>query len=547
MYSQIPAALAELLANAYDADATEVSIKLYDKGDKKIIVEDNGIGMSFDDINSKFLLIGRNRRENQDIKTAKGRQPSGKKGLGKLSLFGIGQEISIHTKENGSKANAFSMNWEDIKNTRGGDYEPRVIDAKIEQNQGTKIVISKLKRTSKFSQSDIVDSLSKLFTCFDVDFQVNISVDDANPTTIDQNSKFEALDIQFEWRSEESEINSDNIVDFNSLLDGEKQKYVKDKNIKGKIITTEKPLKPGLRGIALFARKRLINLPDFFGNSGSSHFYAYVTGMLEVDFVDEYSGEDDLISTNRQALNWDHPETQQLKIFLQHLLTKIQADWRKQRKEKNQKEVNYSQDFNYENWLLTLPEDKADSIQTLLNKKTEEDGVTITTKNVLIALQGNSETIGIAPEYAEFHWRYLHKKITDNKKIYEDYKNQRYMNACDEAVKIFTEECRKISQNTARFEHSLMELLFEVKDGGGEKESPPFIQLINKDNELIFKSIQNGYCTLSQGMYGIFRNIVSHNTAERASEYITDNDCLDVLSLVSHLLGRLDRRVSPKK
>ncbi|MCJ7779125.1 MAG: ATP-binding protein, partial [Sedimentisphaerales bacterium] len=63
MYSQIPTAIAELVANSYDADAKNVVISLYDNGDKKIVVQDNGIGMTFDEINRYFLTIGRNRRD----------------------------------------------------------------------------------------------------------------------------------------------------------------------------------------------------------------------------------------------------------------------------------------------------------------------------------------------------------------------------------------------------------------------------------------------------------------------------------------------------
>ncbi len=51
MYSNMPPALAELIANAYDACATEMHISLYDFDEKKVIVEDNGVGMSFDQIN----------------------------------------------------------------------------------------------------------------------------------------------------------------------------------------------------------------------------------------------------------------------------------------------------------------------------------------------------------------------------------------------------------------------------------------------------------------------------------------------------------------
>jgi len=64
--------------------------------------------------------------------------------------------------------------------------------------------------------------------------------------------------------------------------------YDEKDNIEGKVITTEKPIKPGLRGITLFANGRMINLSEFFGSSESSHFFSYTTGWLDVDFVDDW-------------------------------------------------------------------------------------------------------------------------------------------------------------------------------------------------------------------------------------------------------------------
>ncbi|WP_227719084.1 ATP-binding protein [Neisseria gonorrhoeae] len=63
MYSHTVPAIAELIANAYDACATEVEVRLFDKPEHKIVIKDNGIGMSFDEINDFYLRIGRNRRE----------------------------------------------------------------------------------------------------------------------------------------------------------------------------------------------------------------------------------------------------------------------------------------------------------------------------------------------------------------------------------------------------------------------------------------------------------------------------------------------------
>lgn len=62
MYSTLPPVIAELVANAHDADAKEVQIYLYDEDEKQIIVADNGHGMTFNEIDTDFLRIGRNRR-----------------------------------------------------------------------------------------------------------------------------------------------------------------------------------------------------------------------------------------------------------------------------------------------------------------------------------------------------------------------------------------------------------------------------------------------------------------------------------------------------
>ena len=55
LYSTLPPVLAELIANSYDADAENVTLSLNDEGsEKEIIIEDDGMGMSFDEINNKF-------------------------------------------------------------------------------------------------------------------------------------------------------------------------------------------------------------------------------------------------------------------------------------------------------------------------------------------------------------------------------------------------------------------------------------------------------------------------------------------------------------
>lgn len=53
LYSSTPAALTELVANAWDADASEVLITVNPEK-RSIIIEDDGHGMSADEIKKKF-------------------------------------------------------------------------------------------------------------------------------------------------------------------------------------------------------------------------------------------------------------------------------------------------------------------------------------------------------------------------------------------------------------------------------------------------------------------------------------------------------------
>ncbi|MBA7616339.1 hypothetical protein ES703_23635 [subsurface metagenome] len=59
LYSNIPAVVSEMVANAYDADAEVVEITI---SDDKIIVKDDGWGMDIKDANEKFLKVGYDKR-----------------------------------------------------------------------------------------------------------------------------------------------------------------------------------------------------------------------------------------------------------------------------------------------------------------------------------------------------------------------------------------------------------------------------------------------------------------------------------------------------
>lgn len=238
MYSTIPPALAELIANAYDACSTEVYIKLYDGENKKVVVEDNGTGMSFDQVNDYFLRIGRNRREEKQ-ESACGRIPTGKKGLGKLALFGIGDNVNIVTCQ-GKEAVSFTMDWDEINNWENGKpYTPKFeIIPEGNCKKGTIITLTNLKRKTGFPIQEYSESIARLFN-FNDDFIVYLSLNGGDSIKIDNKLKYQNITPEFTW----------DIASINKINESN---YKEKDSIVGSIVTTEKPLKANLRGVTLF-------------------------------------------------------------------------------------------------------------------------------------------------------------------------------------------------------------------------------------------------------------------------------------------------------
>ncbi len=515
MYSHIPPALAELIANAYDACATEVYIRLYDGAEKKVIVQDNGTGMSFDEINKFFLRIGRNRREERQESQCS-RVPTGKKGLGKLALFGIGNKISISTTKNKKRVN-FLLDWEEITNWDGKDYTPKFKELDTEDSSGTTFSLEQLKRVSSFPLEAYAISISKLFNFKDDEFKVYLSLNDSESILIDNKLKYENIEAEFEWEFPVTSVSISD--DFENKL-----------NIFGKIISTEKPLKPGLRGITLFANGRMVNAQEFFGATESSHFFSYTTGWLDVDFIDEV--EEDLISTDRQSINWETELTSGLKKFLITALRYIEQDWRKKRKEKRKENVQKNTSVNIDDWLKTVPQGIKEKLDVLIAKVDQSE----------LSSLDQSETIqnlhALVPEYPNLHWRYIHDEIKQVSEVY--YKNKDYYTAFLEALKRYTNEVRSKSSSTNSSDRSMMGEVFS-----GRKLSVTKKYKKSDGNDFAIDTKQNieeGQHYLSEGIVTGGRNPLSHEEHRElnSSGLFSEKDCLDFLSLLSHLFKRLE-------
>lgn len=116
MYSTLPPVIGELVANAWDANATRVEITIPEgplSRTATVTIADNGIGMSDADIRTKYIITGRDRRsDDQSDRTPPPlrRRVMGRKGIGKFSSFGIAEEIEIESIKDGETSH-FTMHY----------------------------------------------------------------------------------------------------------------------------------------------------------------------------------------------------------------------------------------------------------------------------------------------------------------------------------------------------------------------------------------------------------------------------------------------------
>lgn len=88
-------ALAELVKNAYDADARVVEIGFFPE-ESKIVVRDDGHGMAFEDFRNFWMRIGTTHQAGKSSRYL-GRQMTGSKGVGRLSVQFLARKLMLTT------------------------------------------------------------------------------------------------------------------------------------------------------------------------------------------------------------------------------------------------------------------------------------------------------------------------------------------------------------------------------------------------------------------------------------------------------------------
>lgn len=369
MYTTMPAVISEYVANAWDAWATKVDIQVPDgpiDDDYEITIIDNGFGMTIDDVNEKFLVVGRNRRidEGDDVTELDGeeRKVMGRKGIGKLAGFGVADVINVWTCKDGEYIE-FELDYSDMQRRASDDpmvkqdYEPTVIASGTAQEDDTNctiVTLKQLKRQQAPRPQYIRQKLARRFGVIDDDFKVVVNEE---PITAD-------------------ERNLKGRCQFVENLDGETIGPNDEYDIKeGWIGTLQNQVSEETgRGVVVMARGKLVQEPYTFGVGGggstAQQALQYMVGEVHANFLDD--DETDLISTDRSKVVWDEPPASYLHEFMHDTISSFAGRWPNKRREKHMEEVQETE--SYQRYIQPLDEYERELADSFLGKLAEGEG-----------------------------------------------------------------------------------------------------------------------------------------------------------------------------
>jgi Histidine kinase-, DNA gyrase B-, and HSP90-like ATPase len=336
LYSNIPAVLSEVVANAWDADAESVQVEI-DAVNKRIVVTDDGTGMDDNDLNDRFLHVGYRRREGLSPITAKGRHVMGRKGIGKLSLFAIADTIRLETVKGAQRA-GFTLSTAAIRSQMAiaeGEYNPVPLDD-IDRSMpnGTRMTLTDLRvKPTAGTMTAIRRRLARRFSIIGPDHGFRVLVNGAEIQVAERDYY---ANIEYLW----------SIGGVGDTYEKLCTKASKTTRVPGLVnvgegwsvtgwvgtVDEQRHINEEMNVVPVLAWGKLIHEDLLSAVKPAGVFAKYVIGELHADFVDQ-DGLDDIATSDRQSLKENDPRFEALQAFLADVLRIVGNSWRDLRKE----------------------------------------------------------------------------------------------------------------------------------------------------------------------------------------------------------------------
>lgn len=185
-------ALVELVKNAYDADASTVSISIdrdakppagsaFQDSTGAIVVADNGTGMTAEDIRDEWLIVARSSKRAAKLTGQTTplyeRTPLGDKGLGRLGVQRLGRHVELYTSKTKvirGQAGApptvepvedrhyLAIDWDEFRDRKALHDVPVVYRRDAGYARGTRIVITGLADPDRWLSKNLPELQARL-------------------------------------------------------------------------------------------------------------------------------------------------------------------------------------------------------------------------------------------------------------------------------------------------------------------------------------------------------------------------------------------------
>jgi hypothetical protein len=317
LYPSVTATVAELISNAWDADAENVWVTIpFDDWSTEATIEvlDDGHGMTREEAQYRYLIVGRNRRrEHPGEQSEGGRRLHGRKGIGKLAAFGTAGWLECVTF-NGAELTAFAIDYQSLRTHEPTkDYETETVEnpeplLDPESGEplahGTRVRLTQLRPKRRPSETKFRRSMARRFSISANDMSVLINGDPLTRFEHEVEIRFPRdarppwADIEIDddgWACEEIDYNGSKVP------------------VRWWIGFTKTPIsEEDMRGISILARGKQAQRPFTFESAQGTEGQLgqeYVVGEVEADWLDRgIEPDDDLIQSNRDQLQLDNEE-----------------------------------------------------------------------------------------------------------------------------------------------------------------------------------------------------------------------------------------------
>ena len=340
LYRSFATVLGEAISNSWDADAKKVEIYV-DRKKNSFFIKDDGVGMTADDFQNKFLKIGYSKRKSGVKSSAGGRPFIGRKGIGKLALLSCADRITVISRVAEEKYIGGVIDNPELDTAITKDLTPQeyplgqwkastFADHTRGHSHGTIIYFEGIKKGIRGSFSFLAKVIALYFRFSLIDPSFNIFLDGEKITYKHLDSLAEKT--EFLWRIGDRE---DPYVDglisrFSDSPEDHEEKQMEILGVQGFIASVQKPRDLKIMtteervGIDLFVNGRLRERDILKHIPTARVAESYLYGQIHFDALDDNT---DRFTSSREGIVADDPKYKNfLKKFRPEIL-QIVNNW----------------------------------------------------------------------------------------------------------------------------------------------------------------------------------------------------------------------------